>query len=252
MGLRMSGNTVLITGGATGIGLSLAEELISAGNEVIVCGRREEKLKEARLRLPGLHTKRCDLSVESERRGLFEWVSNAFPRINVLVNNAGIQRVIDLRKGTVDLSSGDDEIEVNFKAYVHLAALFTPQFLIRKESAIVNVSSALGFVPIAIMPIYCATKAAIHSYSMSLRHQLRGTPVKVYEVIPPTVDTDLDRGARARRGQTEVGIQPPEVAKATMAGLEADNYEIVIGEARNLREASSEGVRRIFEGMNRW
>ena len=193
----MSGNTVLITGGATGIGLSLAEALIGAGNDVIVCGRREEKLEEARLRLPGLHTRRCDLAMEAERSDLYEWVSRVFPKINVLINDAGIQRVIDLRKGTVDLFSGDDEIEINFKAYVHLAALFTPLFMGREESAIVNVSSALGFVPIAIMPIYCATKAAIHSYSMSLRHQLRGTPIKVYEVIPPTVDTDLDRGARA-------------------------------------------------------
>jgi uncharacterized oxidoreductase len=248
----MSGNTVLITGGATGIGLSLAEALIGAGNDVIVCGRREEKLEEARQKLPSIHTRKCDLSIEAERRGLYEWVSRVFPRVNVLVNNAGIQRVIDLRKGTVDLFSGDDEIEVNFKAYVHLAALFTPLFMGREESAIVNVSSALGFVPIAIMPIYCATKAAIHSYSMSLRHQLRGTPVKVFEVIPPTVDTDLDRGARARRGQTERGIPPSEVAKATMASLEADNYEIAVGEARNLRGASGEMVPKIFEGMNRW
>ena len=148
--------------------------------------------------------------------------------------------------------SGDDEIEVNFKAYVHLAALFTPLFMGREESAIVNVSSALGFVPIAIMPIYCATKAAIHSYTMSLRHQLKGTLVKVYEVIPPTVDTDLDRGARARRGQTERGIPSSEVVKATMAGLESDNFEIVVGEARNLRGASGEMAQKIFEGMNRW
>jgi uncharacterized oxidoreductase len=248
----MSGNTVLITGGATGIGLALAEALIAAGNEVVVCGRREEKLEEARLKLPGLHTRRCDLSLEAERSGLYEWVSRVFPRINVLVNDAGIQRVIDLKKGTVDLFAGDDEIEVNFKAYVHLAALFTPLFMGREESAIINVSSALGFVPIVIMPIYCATKAAIHSYSMSLRHQLRGTPIKVYEVIPPTVNTDLDRGARARRGQTERGIPPSDVAKVTMAGLEADNYEIVIGEARNLRGASGEMVQKIFESMNRW
>lgn len=250
--MRMSGNTVLITGGATGIGLSLAEALMGAGNEVIVCGRRREKLEEARLRLPSLHTRKCDVSLEAERKDLYEWVSRVFPKINVLVNDAGIQRVIDLKKGTEDLLSGDDEIEINLKAYVHMAALFTPIFMGREESAIVNVSSALGFVPIAIMPIYCATKAAIHSYSMSLRHQLRDTPVKVYEVIPPTVDTDLDRGARARRGQTERGIPPSEVAKAIMAGLEADNYEIVVGEARNLKGASSEMVQKIFEGMNRW
>ena len=107
---------------------------------------------------------RARASKVDERKGLYEWVSGEFPKVNVLVNDAGIQRVIDLKKGTVDLLSGDDEIEVNFKAYVHLAALFTPLFMGREESAIVNVSSALGFVPIAIMPIYCATKAAIHSY----------------------------------------------------------------------------------------
>lgn len=197
--MKVKGNTILITGGATGIGFSLAEAFVNAGNEVIICGRRENKLKEAKDKLPQIHTKRCDLSKGEERKLLYDWVISNFKNINMLVNNAGIQRMIDLKKGTQDLLDGEDEIEVNLKAYIHLSAYFIPLFLKRKEAAIVNISSGLAFIPIAIMPVYCATKAAVHSFSLSLRHQLKNTPIKVFEIIPPTVDTELDRGAREEK-----------------------------------------------------
>jgi uncharacterized oxidoreductase len=178
--MKTQGNTVLITGGATGIGFSLAEAFVKAGNQVVVCGRRETKLREAKTKLPQVHTKVCDLSKDDERRLLYEWARYNFNEVNILVNNAGIQRMIDLKKGINELSAGEDEIEVNLKACVHLSALFIPSFLKKKEAAIINVSSGLCFVPIAIMPVYCATKAAIHSFTLSLRHQLRDTSVKVF------------------------------------------------------------------------
>lgn len=250
--MKTTGNTVLITGGATGIGFSLAEEFVKAGNEVIICGRREDKLNEAKEKLPQIHTKVCDLSKEQERKSLFEWAISNFKNINMLVNNAGIQRMIDFKKGTAELFSGEDEIEINLKAYVHLSAYFIPEFMKQKESAIINISSGLGFIPLTIVPIYSATKAAIHSFTISLRHQLKNTPIKVFEIIPPTVDTQLDKGARDKRGQQDRGISPDEVAKAAMSGIEKDEYEIAVGRAVNLRAGARNNPEEIFSNMNRW
>ena len=250
--MKTQGNTVLITGGATGIGFSLAEAFVEAGNQVVVCGRRETKLIEAKTKLPQVYTKVCDLSKNDERRLLYEWARFNFNEVNILVNNAGIQRMIDLKKGINELSAGEDEIEVNLKACVHLSALFIPSFLKKKEAAIINVSSGLCFVPIAIMPVYCATKAAIHSFTLSLRHQLRDTSVKVFEVIPPTVDTELDKGARAQRGQEDRGIPPAEVARATLKAVENDQYEVPIGMAQNLRMGARTNPEQVFQNMNRW
>jgi uncharacterized oxidoreductase len=253
--MKVSGNTILITGGATGIGLALAELFLSKGNEVIICARTSENLQKAKDRLPKLHTMKCDVSKESEREKLHEWVISNFPEMNVLINNAGIQRMIDLRKGPDDLlrhlkEDCGDEIDINFKAYVYLAAHFIPDLIKKKEAAIVNVSSGLGFIPIASMPVYCATKSAIHSFSVSLRHQLKDTSIRVFEVIPPTVNTELDKGARARRGQTDRGIPAEVVAKATLAGLEKDESEIAVGMAQGLRAGSRDNFEQIFSRMN--
>jgi uncharacterized oxidoreductase len=250
--MRTHDNTILITGGATGIGFSLAEAFVKAGNDVIVCGRRESKLEDAKKKLPQIHTIDCDLSREGDRRSLFDHMSSTFPDINILINNAGIQRMIDFKKGTTELFAGEDEIEINFKAYVHMSAYFIPLFLERKEAAIINISSGLGFIPLAITPVYSATKAAIHSFSMSIRHQLRNTPIKVFEVIPPTVNTDLDKGARDRRGQKDKGISPFEVAQAVIDGLEKDEFEIAIGMAQNLILGSRNNPEQIFQNINRW
>lgn len=250
--MKTEGNTVLITGGATGIGFSLAEAFAKAGNDVIICGRRESKLRKAKEKLPNIYTKVCDLSKPEERKFLFEWATSNFKDFNVLVNNAGIQRMVDLKKGVAELLSGEDEIDINFKTCVHLSAYFIPTLMKQSEAAIINISSGLGFVPLAIMPVYCATKAAIHSFSLSLRHQLRNTPIKVFEIIPPTVDTELDRGARAARSQEERGIKPSEVAKAAIDAVGKDQYEVAIGEASNLVTNMKGNADQIFSRMNRW
>ncbi|MCJ7445939.1 MAG: SDR family NAD(P)-dependent oxidoreductase [Methanotrichaceae archaeon] len=249
--MKTNDNTILITGGATGIGFLLTETFVNAGNEVIICGRRDNKLDDAKKKFPQIHTIRCDLSREEDRKSLYDHISSNFKNINILINNAGIQRMIDFKKGTIELFAGEDEIEINFKAYVHLSAYFIPLFLERKEAAIINISSGLGFVPLAITPVYSATKAAIHSFSKSLRHQLRNTPIKVFEVIPPTVNTDLDKGARDKRGQTNKGIPPSEVAKATINGLEKDEFEIAVGMAQNLIIGSRNNPEQIFQNINR-
>ena len=248
--MKTAGNTVLITGGATGIGFSLAKAFLVAGNEVIICGRREDKLKEAKNKLPMIHYKVCDVSKEKERESLFNWVRSNFKDINILVNNAGIQRTIDLKKGTHCLLDVESEIETNLTAPIHLSAYFIPLLLKQKEAAIVNVSSGLGFVPMAWFPVYCATKAAVHSFSLSLRHQLRNTSIKIFEIIPPMVDTELDKGARRGRGQQNRGIPPAEVAEATLKALENNEYEVAVGMAEGLRMGARNNPEETFQNMN--
>ncbi len=245
--MKITGNTILITGGATGIGLALAETFLREGNQVIICGRREEKLQEAKLKLPSLHVRVCDVSKDSERETLFQWATNTFPSLNLLINNAGIQKEVDLRTGAVDLSGDEDEIDINLKAPIHLCAMFIPHLSEQRESAIVNITSGLAFTPLAVVPLYCATKAGLHSFSQSLRHQLRNTSIKVFEVAPPIVDTELDRGARENREQENVGISPVEVAETAIKGMKQDQLEIVIGLASNLRSAPE----KMFNIINR-
>jgi uncharacterized oxidoreductase len=248
--MRTTRNTILITGGATGIGFALAEAFLKKGNEVLVCGRREDKLAEARKKLPQLHTLKCDVADVEDLKCLLDWAVSNFRSLNILVNNAGIQREIDFKKGTVDLMCGENEIEINLQAPVHLSALFIPHLIKQKEAAIVNITSGLAFVPIAIMPVYCATKAAIHSFSLSLRHQLRDTPIKVFEIIPPTTDTELDRGARDKRGQVDRGVKPEVVAASAIEAMEKDNYEMAIGQAQFLMDSSRKDPERIFQMIN--
>jgi uncharacterized oxidoreductase len=247
--MNISGNTVLITGGATGIGLALAEVLHREGNRVLVCGRREDKLRRAKEILPALLIRTCDVSDPAERRSLVDWAAGQ-EGANVLINNAGMQRMVDFRKGAADLEAGDNEVRINFEGPVHLTALFLPSLLSKKEAAVLNVSSGLGFVPIAFMPVYCATKSAMHSFSISLRHQLRSTPVRVFEAIPPIVDTELDRGARARRGQVDRGIPASQAASEILEGMKKDEFEIAIAGAKNLIQAARLNFDPVFRGMN--
>ena len=250
--LDVGGNTVLITGGATGIGFALAEKFVNAGSVVIVCGRRKRKLQAAKHKLPTIHIRQCDVSVESQRRSLLRWATTRFPDLNILVNNAGIQRQMDFTSPTVTKfpSPKDDEVTINLTAPIRLCALFTPRLLKRKEAAIVNISSGLAFVPIAMMPIYCATKAAIHSFTISLRHQLRDTSVRVFEASPPTTDTNLDESFAGEQEQAYRGISPQEVAAAIIEGIKAGNEEIIIGEARELYQAAMRNSDAKFRQLN--
>ena len=250
--LDLGGNTVLITGGATGIGYALAERFIGAGSEVIVCGRRKSKLQAANRQLPTLHVKQCDVGVESERRSLLNWATARFHELNVLVNNAGIQRQVDFTSPRVAnlTAPKDDEVNINLASQIRLCALFTPKLLKREKAAILNISSGLGFVPIASMPIYCATKAAIHSFTISLRHQLRGTSVQVFEAVPPTTDTELDASFAGEQEQAYRGTCPSEVAKAIVDGMKSDKEEILVGEAQMLYQASLRDPKAIFGKLN--
>ncbi len=189
--MKVSGNTILITGGSSGIGLAFAERFLENGNEVIIVGRREDKLREAKAAHPQLHTRVCDVSKESERIALFEWVENEFPQLNVLVNNAGIQQRVNLLNAKEDWSYYRNEISINVDGPIHLSMLFTPLLMKQEDAAVINISSGLVLTPGVWVPVYSATKAAIHSFTVSLRLQLEKSNVDVIEVFPPAINTDL-------------------------------------------------------------
>ncbi len=248
--MKIKDNTILITGGATGIGFALAEALTKAGNKVIICGRRPAKLAEAKARLPGVETKVCDITDEKERAALLEWVKSNFGELNILINNAGAQRTMRLKGGVQDMLGGEDEIQTNLVALVRLSAYFIPFLLEKKESAIINVSSGLAFIPLAVKPVYSASKAAVHSFTVSLRHQLKDSSIKVFEIIPPTVDTDLLKPVAP--GNTLAKRMPPhELAAAVLPALASDQYEIPVGEAQGLVEGSRADFYQTFNKINK-
>jgi uncharacterized oxidoreductase len=243
--MELSSSTALITGGASGIGLALATRFHAAGSTVAICGRREDRLRQARERLPGLVTRVCDVSRASERRALAGWVSSELPALNVLVNNAGIQCVLPLTEGEGDWTRAEEEIAINLEAPIHLSALLIPHLRKQATAAIVNVTSGLAFTPLARVPVYCATKAALHSFTLSLRHQLADTPVQVVEIAPPAVDTDL-----GGPGLHTFGVNLDEFADAVMPKLESGDDEIGYGFGEQARTASRRELDEMFRRMN--
>jgi uncharacterized oxidoreductase len=250
--MNVKGNTVLITGGATGIGLSLVKEFVKAGNKVMICGRRQDKLNEAKKTFPTIYTGQFDLSLYKERANLFNWIKEDFPNLNILINNAGIQRMIDFRKGIETLKTIDNEIAINLEAPIELCAYFIPLLQAQKESAIINITSGLGFIPSVAMPVYSATKAALHSFSVTLRRQLKDTSIKVFELIPPMVDTDLDKGERKKRGLTYFGITADQTAQEAFDAIKKDEYEFAVGEAKNFRTGAKQNFEDNFDRMNKY
>lgn len=185
--MKLSGNKILITGGATGIGLALAERFMREGSRVIACGRRAATLEEARRRLAGLVTCACDVSTGAGRDTLFEFISREHPDTNVLVNNAGIQHWMSPADGDF-MERARQELAVNVDAPLAL----THWFLQRTGTqTIVNVTSGLAFVPFLKVPVYSATKAFLHSFTVALRELAKAKNVEVVELIPPALNTDL-------------------------------------------------------------
>ncbi|UJF33987.1 SDR family oxidoreductase [Paenibacillus hexagrammi] len=224
--MKLSGNTILITGGSAGIGLAFAERFLQAGNTVIICGRRAEVLQQAKEKFPSLITRVSNLDMESERIALFDWVTTNYPEVNVLVNNAGIQQRFNVLKADVkkDWSYFNKELTTNIEAPFHLAMMFAPFFAAKEEATIINVTSGLAFTPFAIAPIYSATKAALHSFTMSLRLQLSDTSVEVIEVAPPAVNTDLGGAGLHTQGEPLDAF-----ADGIFKGLEEGKQEIGYG-----------------------
>jgi uncharacterized oxidoreductase len=185
--MNLSNNKILITGGASGIGLGLTERFIQENNTVIICGRRESVLEEVKAKFPTVITKVCDLSNEAERVALYEWIAENHPDLNVLINNAGIQKWVSVTDAHF-FESAKTEIATNIEAPLHLTSLFIK---LKSLTTIMNVTSGLSLSPFAKVPVYSATKAFFRSFTISLRHILKAKNIEVIEIIPPALNTDL-------------------------------------------------------------
>jgi uncharacterized oxidoreductase len=253
--MQLSGHTVLITGGSSGIGLALAEGFARAGSRVLVCGRNEPRLRAAEARVPGLVGFRADVADAGDRRRLLAWVEAEHPDTDVLVNNAGLQRRVQLTAGAAAVDTG--ELATNLEAPIHLAALFLPRLLEQaargRSPAIVNVTSGLGYVPLAATPVYGATKAGLQAFTRALRHQLRGRGVAVVDLAPPAVDTSLLAGARDPDGAAggPPTLTPEQFAAAALRALAAGHSEVRVGGARLLYVLGRLAPRGAFRLLNR-
>ena len=233
--MKTSGNVILITGGTSGIGFEFARQLAALDNTVIVTGRDEKKLKETQTRLPNVRAIKSDVSRTEDIEALRDKVLADFPKLNILINNAGIMRTINVHDEGAALESLTQEIDINLKGPIRLAKAFLPHLKKQSEAAIVNVTSGLAFVPLPTSPVYCATKAALHSFSLSLRVQLKNTNVKVFEVAPPATATELlaTMSEEDMKGVSIMQVGP--MVEESIKGMAEDRMEIRPGQANQLK-----------------
>jgi uncharacterized oxidoreductase len=239
--MKLSNNKILITGGATGIGLGLAERFLQENNTVIICGRRASALSEAKEKHPSIITFECDLTKENERIGLYKWIAENHSDLNVLVNNAGIQQWMHI--GADDFyRKATQEIETNVLAPIHLTALFVE---LPNLNTVINVTSGLAFVQLTKVPVYCATKAFFHSFTLSLRHMLKDKNIEVIEMIPPALNTDLG-GKGLHDGQPAVS----EFVDSVFDQMKAGKTTLTFGFSEIMANANPEAIQSAFNRMN--
>ena len=226
--------TVLITGGRSGIGAGLAAAFHVRGAQVIVAGRTRERLDAVAARHTGMVVEVVDVAEADQVEALADRVAARWPNLDTVVNNAGIQTLLDFRE-PVDPALITREIDVNLKGLILVANAMLPLLRRQPKATLINVGSGLGYVPLVAAPVYSATKAAVHSFTISLRRQLANTPVSVVELIPPIVETELHRG-QARKPPRAMKLEV--FVKAAMAGLDAGDPEVHVGLARVLARGS--------------
>jgi len=239
--MNLANNKILITGGATGIGLGLTERFIQENNTVIICGRRESVLEEVKAKFPAVITKVCDLAIEAERIALYEWIAENHPDLNVLVNNAGIQKWVSATDADF-YESAKTEIATNIEAPLHLTSLFIQ---LKSLTTVMNVTSGLAFSPFAKVPVYSATKAFFRSFTLSLRHILKAKNIEVIEIIPPALNTDL--------GGTGLHDAHPSVADFIVSifeQLEDGKNELTFGTSETRLNASVPELKASFEALH--
>jgi len=228
--MNLTRRTILITGGSAGIGLAFALKFVELGNEVIVTGRRQAVLDEVKTKYPKLHIVQSDVADPAQMAALAARVKADFPKLDVLMNNAGIMLQKNLRVPSADLAGLMTEMNINVGGVIGMTSAFI-DILTRNKGTVINVSSALAFVPLPSAPIYSATKAAVHSYTQSLRFQLQDSGVEVIELMPPAVKTDLT--ADLPEGSLKL-ITTDELLKQSFAALKAGVQEIRPGQAKQL------------------
>jgi uncharacterized oxidoreductase len=228
--MKLTNRTILITGGSAGIGLAFALKFVELGNDVIVTGRRQAVLDQVKANYPKIHTIRSDVADPTQIAALAERMADDFPKLDVLMNNAGISRYKNLSVRAPDLADLMTEMNVNVGGVVRMTSAFIDTLKVNKGT-LINVSSALAYVPLPCLPIYCATKAAIHSYTQSLRFQLEDTDVEVIELMPPAVRTEMtadlpDEGMRL--------IDTDKLVQLSIASLRRGTLEIRPGQSSQL------------------
>lgn len=239
--MKLSNNKILITGGGSGIGLGLTERFIQENNTVIICGRRESTLKEVAAKFPEVITRVCNLSVEADRLKLFEWISENHGDLNVLVNNAGIQQWMDISDPNF-IQRAKSEIVTNIEAPLHLTSLFIN---LKSLTAILNITSALSFVPFARVPVYSATKAFFHSFTLSTRYLLKSKNIEVIEIIPPALNTDL-----GGKGLHDAAPPVRDFIQAIFAQLKEGKTELTFGFSEAMVKANPEDIKNAFNRLN--
>ena len=229
--MNLRNRTILITGGSAGIGLAFALKFVELGNEVIVTGRRQAVLDEVKARYPKLHTIQSDVADPAKVAALAARVKADFPNLDVLMNNAGIMHYENLKAPAADLAALTAEMDINVGGVIRMTSAFI-DILTANKGTVINVSSALAFAPLPATPIYSATKAAIHSYTQSLRFQLEESGVEVIELMPPGVKTALS--ADLPEGGLLSLITTDELVKQSFASLKAGALEIRPGQSKTL------------------
>lgn len=225
--MKLTENTVLITGGSSGIGLETARYLAQNGNTVIICGRSKDKLEQAKKRIPSLHTFQCDISVESECEKLFNWVKKSFPDCNVVINNAALVHKTNFLSDDQMINKAELEIRTNYLGPVTLTKLFVPMLEQIPDSKIIFISTGLVYAPKAAYPIYCSTKAALHSFVQTLRIQMKAGKVGIVEVFMPAVDTPFHEG-----NPPKIAITAEKAVDEMMEGLRKEEAEIKVAGAK--------------------
>ncbi|MGL1958000.1 MAG: SDR family NAD(P)-dependent oxidoreductase [Colwellia sp.] len=243
--MNLTQNTILITGGASGIGLALALELLNRDNIIIICGRDKSKLSKVKTENPKLITRHCDITNSLSRQEMCGWLKAEYPALNILVNNAGVQFRREL-SSTNALDDLEQEIAVNFTAQVQLIGELLPLLSSQWEAMIINVTSGLAYSPMADVPVYCATKAAMHSFTLSLRHQMKNTSLKIVEMAPSIVDTNLGEGTRSSGSNGLKMMTPDEYAVEAISQLERLPDEVLVGISADVRKHGEA----LFEQMN--
>jgi len=239
--MNITGNKILITGGATGIGFGLTQRFIREGNTVIICGRREAVLQEAADKLPGLITKVCDLAIEADRTEFYNWIAANHSDTNVLVNNAGIQQWMNITDEDFFLRA-KQEITTNIEAPIHLTSLFIN---LPALTTIINVTSGLSFVPLTKAPVYSATKAFFHSFTRSAQHLLKGSNIEVIEMIPPALNTDL-----GGKGLHDTAPPVSDFIESVFNQMKEGKTELTFGFSEVMAKAGPDDLNNAFSRLN--
>jgi uncharacterized oxidoreductase len=243
--MKNTTNTVLITGGSAGIGFAIAKLLTEKNNHVIIVGRNADRLEKAAAGLKNATPVVADISNAEDVEKLVAKLNVEFPALNIVINNAGAAQMSNLLTATDTFEKAGTEILTNYLSIIRLNEKLLPLLKKQEEAAIVNVSSVVAFVPGSALAGYSASKAALHSYTQSLRHFLLETSVKVFELMPPLVDTEFSAEIGGHNG-----IKPGVVAEELIKGLEADTFEIRVGDTEKIFQLYRSSPEDAFKAMN--